>query len=279
MDDCRLILGDCLEVLPTLEAGSIDLVCADPPYGTTACKWDTVIPLEPLWRELRRVLKPRRAVVLNACQPFTTTLIGSNRKWFKYAWVWLKSQPGDPMNAKNRPLRAHEDVCVFSEGTTANRSPRRMKYNPQELRPCRKQKGNWYRLAGDDSFKPRRPSHEPTYLSEFTNYPTTVLYFPQDRKAEGRVHPTQKPVALLEYLVRTYSDEGDTVLDFCMGSGTTGVACLRAGRKFVGIEKDADYFALARRRLAAFQGGPAHPDAREVEAEEYGPLFAGGRPA
>ena len=248
----RVIHGDCLDVLPTLEAGSVDAVICDPPYGISDCKWDSVIPLGPLWRELARILKPLGAVVLMGSQPFTTTLIASNRDWFKYCWVWLKSQPGDPMNAKNRPMKAHEDVCVFSAGTTANRSRRRMTYNPQEVAPppdrvCKAS----YRRGGDDAFKPPRPSHPAYRRLNGTNYPRSVLYFPQQRKAEGRMHPTQKPVALMAYLVRTYTRPGDTVLDFCAGSGTTGVACLREGREAVLIEKEAAYVEIICRRLEA----------------------------
>jgi site-specific DNA-methyltransferase (adenine-specific) len=185
--------------------------------------------------------------VLTATQPFTTKLIASNQEQFKYCWVWMKSQPGDPMNAKNRPMRNHEDVCVFSDGTTANCSRRRMTYNPQGVA---EPPNSIWKSSGrhDDNFK-SRPSH-PAYRGiDGTDYPRTVIYFPQRRGAEGRVHPTQKPVALMEYLIRTYTNEGEAVLDFCMGSGTTLVAATRLGRASIGIELNPEYCELARRRL------------------------------
>lgn len=244
-DDFRLIRGDCLEVMPTLEVGSMDLILADLPYGTTACKWDTVIPLDPLWACYRRLLKPRGAVVLTASQPFTSILVMSNRDWFKYCWVWEKSVSGDCMNAKNKPLKKHEDIIVFSSGTTANGSENRMTYNPQGLTPSmRKRSGTDYGATGG-SFKVPRPSHAP-YIQETSGFPVSVVYFPHDTE---KSHPTQKPVALVEYLIKTYSNEGDLVLDNTMGSGTTGVACHNTWRQFIGIEKDPKIFATAERRI------------------------------
>jgi site-specific DNA-methyltransferase (adenine-specific) len=244
-----LIQGDCLEVLPWLEAESIDAVIADPPYGTTACSWDSVIPLEAMWKELRRVLKPQGAVVFTASQPFTTTLIGSNREWYKYNWVWEKSRPSGHINAKNRPLKKHEDVCVFSSGTTANRSPRLMVYNPQGLvySPYRFKRNATFSCKGNH-YIGSRPSHKTEYDVEWKNYPGSIIKFSNPNNE--LTHPTQKPVALMEYLVRTYSNEGDTVLDFCMGSGTTGVAAIRADRNFVGVEVDPGYCAIAKERIA-----------------------------
>lgn len=247
----EVLHGDCIEVMRGMADASVDAIICDLPYGTTGCKWDDVVPLAPLWEEYARVAKQNAPIVLTSVQPFTTDLINSKREWFKYAWVWVKSQPGDCTNAKNKPMRKHEDVLVFSEGTTANRSQRRMPYFPQGLKPSGRA-----RTTGDNnpgrnggSFKPFRPSHKP-YTQEWTNYPNTVLQFDNER---GCVHPTQKPVALMEYLVRSYTEEGATVLDNTCGSGTTGVACVRARRSFVGIERDVSYVETARRRIADAQ--------------------------
>jgi site-specific DNA-methyltransferase (adenine-specific) len=208
-----------------------------------------VIPFEPLWREYKRLIKPRGAIVLFGSQPFTSLLVTSNLAWFKYQWVWEKSIAGDCMNAKNKPMPKHEDMCVFSPGTTANRSLLRMAYYPQDLQPCnRKRTGRDYGATGG-SFKVPRPSHGP-YTQRAEGYPTSIVYFAKDTET---LHPTQKPVALLEYLIRTYTNEGGTVLDNTMGSGTTGVACVQTGRSFVGIEKDAGYFDIAKRRIETAQ--------------------------
>lgn len=251
MGDWALHEGDALDILPTLAAGTVDLVLADPPYGTTACKWDSVIPLDAMWRELRRVAKPNAAIVLFAAQPFTSALVMSNPTWFKYQWVWKKTRPFDFFNCRNKPLRLHEDICVFSKGTVANRSPRRMSYNPQGLvrvdRPWKRPRT--YGSAHNYD----RPSNKLDRVIEFTGYPTTVLEFANSN--EGSLHPAQKPVDLLSYLIRTYSNPGDVVLDFCAGSFSTGVACVQEGRNFIGIEKDAAYFEVGKRRMAGAQPG------------------------
>ena len=244
--DYRLIHGDCLEVLPTLEAGSVDAVITDPPYGTTACKWDSVIPFDPMWAGIKHVIKRNAAAVLFGSQPFTSALVMSNPKWFKYQWVWIKSRPFDIFNCKNKPLKKHEDVCVFSEASVANRAKAMMPYYPQGLVKANK---TWKRPSFyKTEHRTHRPSNKLERVLEFTNYPTTVLEFANPN--QGGEHSTQKPVALLEYLIRTYTNEGETVLDFTMGSGSTGVACLNTGRRFIGIEKDAAYFAIAEQRLA-----------------------------
>lgn len=237
--------GDCIEVLPTLPAQSVDAVIADPPYGTTACKWDSVIPLAPMWAELKRVIKPRGAVVLFAAQPFTSALVMSNAEWFKYGWVWEKKTPVDVFNCKNKPMRKHEDLMVFSCGTVANKSPNLMAYYPQGLQKTKILKTN--NSVGGEVYgaRPSR-SNKTQYWQEQTNYPHSILRFDE---ATDNLHPTQKPVDLLAYLIRTYTNEGETVLDFTMGSGTTGVAAIREGRKFVGIELDAGYFDIAKRRI------------------------------
>lgn len=244
----ELIEGDCLEIMRELPDASIDMVLADLPYGTTACAWDAVIPFEPLWAAYWRVLKPNAAIVLTATQPFTTTLIASQIDAFKYTWVWEKSRPSGFAQAKNMPLKSHEDVCVFSRGVTghASQSTKRMPYNPQGLVYAPSIVANTKVRGANESAFGNRPSHKESYVKEFTNYPRSVLEFASETGAE---HPTQKPAPLFEYLIRTYTNEGDTVLDNTMGSGTTGVACANTGRNFIGIEKDAGYFDIACKRL------------------------------
>lgn len=239
----NLMHGDCLEQMKLIADGSVDMVLCDLPYGTTACAWDAVIPFADLWTEYRRITKPLAPVVLTACQPFSTALIASNMQEFKYQWVWEKTRAGGVFNAKNMPLKMHEDVLIFSRGTTANRSPNRMPYFPQGLTRVDKVVKNSQR-SGEDTIG-NRPSRTGEYKQEFTGYPGTVLRFKNDT---GH-HPTQKPVALMEYLIRTYTNEGDTVLDNTMGSGTTGVACMNTGRNFIGIERDPDYFVIACERI------------------------------
>lgn len=245
-----LLQGDCLELLSHVEDEFVDLILADLPYGTTDLAWDSVIPLDRLWEHYRRIIKPKGAVVLFAAQPFTTDLIASNRAMFKYCWVWSKSRSTDFVNAKNRPMRKHEDICVFSKGTTANpgaREDRRMVYRPQGLtfHAPRVMKGG-VRKFRENCVVGTRPSHKDEYVTTQANYPTTILEFAGEAKP---VHPTQKPVPLLEYLIRTYTDEGGLVLDNTMGSGSTGVAALNAGRNFIGIEMDPGYFEIAQRRI------------------------------
>ena len=237
--------GNCLEVMPTLEAGSIDMVLTDPPYGTTACKWDSVIPLDALWAEYKRVCKPNAAIVLTACQPFTSALVMSNPKWFKHEWVWKKNKSTGFLNAKKMPLRNHESVLVFCGGC--------LTYNPQ-MTYGHKPVNSFTKHTsdGDTMGKTKRGI---TGGGSTSRYPVTVQEFNvvnQDGTSpEGKYHPTQKPIALMEYLIRTYSNEGQTVLDNAMGSGTTGVACMKTGRRFIGIEKDADFFRVASERISS----------------------------
>lgn len=258
----EIILGDCLEVMPTLPAQSVDAIITDLPYGTTACSWDTVIPFEPMWREVKRVLKPRGVFVTTASQPFTTALISSNMDWFKYCWVWEKTVAANFMNAKNKPLAIHEDVLVFSEGTVANGSPYRMTYNPQGLR---RTNIPWKRPAkyrSEHNFV--RESHKLERVIEFSGYPGTIIRFANGNNDND--HPTQKPVALYEYLILTYTNPGETVMDFCCGSGTTGVASILTGRNFIGVEKREDYYQIAQRRMREAQMQPNLFDANAAEA-------------
>lgn len=241
-DNVKLLQGDCLELMQGLPDGSVDLVLCDLPYGTTACAWDSVIPFDALWKQYRRVAKRDAAIVLNAGQPFTTALIHSNMRHFKYCWIWKKPQGVDPFMAKHRPMNNVEDVVVFSYGKPL--------YLPQ------KSDGKPYKVIRDKS--PRVNEVTGALMTESVTenagdrLPTRVLEFKQQRG----LHPTQKPVALMEYLIRTYTNEGDTVLDNCMGSGTTGVACVNTGRRFIGMEMDAGYFATAQGRIAAAANPP-----------------------
>ena len=228
----KLIHGDCIEKMKDIPDGSIDAIITDPPYGTTACKWDSIIPLEPMWEQLKRVIKPNGAIVMTAMQPFTSVLVCSNLKMFKYQWVWQKEAGTGLLNAKKQPLRDHEDVCVFYS--------KQPTYNPQytEGKPYVAKKG------GETSNY--NPSGNVTTVSDGKRYPKTVQKFNRDR---NKIHPTQKPVALMEYLIKTYTNEGETVLDFTMGSGSTGVACVSTGRDFIGIELDEGYFKIAQTRI------------------------------
>jgi len=236
----RLILGDCLKSMAEIEPGAVDMVLCDPPYGTTACAWDTVIPFEPMWAHLKRITKPNGAIVLMASQPFTSALVMSNVKMFKYCWVWDKSKASNFLLAKKQPLKAHEDVLVFGVSTPH--------YYPQKTigKPF---KGEGRSKKGSQTVLVNTVSN-PTFRNDNRGdrYPRTVQYF-VTAESEGCLHPTQKPVALMEYMIRTYTKPGETVLDFTMGSGTTGVACQRLGRRFIGIEIDPGYWEMACKRI------------------------------
>lgn len=231
----QLHLGDCFDVLPTLAAGSIDFICADVPYGTTECKWDSVLDLEYMWRELYRAAKPNAAIVIFSAQPFTSVLVASNLKHWRSEWIWEKGNATGFLNAKKQPLRAHENIEVFYR--------RQPTYNPQ------------FTHGHDRKTSKRKSVNSECYGKAYTlteydstsRYPRDVQFFSSD-KQKGNYHPTQKPVALLRYLIETYSNPGETVLDFTMGSGTAGVACKESGRRFVGIEKDPAIYQVACER-------------------------------
>ena len=230
-----LHLGDCLNILPTLPDDSIDMVMVDLPYGTTACKWDSIIPLDFLWEQYNRICKKNAAMLFTSAQPFTTTLASSNINNFRYEWIWEKPQGTNPMNAKVMPLKSHENILVFYRSKPT--------YNPQM----------WYStpysgFSSDTSkigevYGNQQSKHRDN--PEGSRYPKTVLKF----KQEKGLHPTQKPVGLMEYLIKTYTNEGDTVLDNTMGSGTTGVACVNCNRSFVGIEMDKKYYQISKERV------------------------------
>ena len=242
-----LYRGDCLEVMDELIAKGVvvDSIITDPPYGTTACKWDSVIPFPEMWERLNKLIKPNGAIVLFGSEPFSSALRMSNIKNYKYDWVWEKSKGAGFLNAKNAPLKYHENILVFSLGKTANNNKNRMEYNPQGL--VNEKRLRTYSEKDSNTVIGTRPSRKKTnYIQEKKGYPKTILKFNSLLK---QIHPTQKPVALMEYLIKTYTNEGETVLDFTMGSGTTGVAAKNLGRKFIGIELDEKYFNIAKERI------------------------------
>jgi len=243
----QLINGDCLEEMKNIPDGSIDMVLADPPYGTTKCKWDSVLDLPLMWEQLKRVIKPNGAIIMTASQPFTTALIASNIKMFKYCWYWNKNRPTGFANAKRQPLRKVEEVVVFYTSPPT--------YSPQGLvrinKTCKNSntcggdtvRGNTEESKGNGSLR----TGGKEYVQEFTGYPNQVLDIKGN--SDRKIHPTQKPVELMEYMVKTYTNEGDKVLDFCAGSFTTGEACINLNREFIGIEKDKTYFDIGTERL------------------------------
>jgi len=243
----QIICGDCLEVMPLLPDKSIDMILCDLPYGTTACKWDTIIPFEPLWKQYERVIKDNGAIVLFGTEPFSSYLRTSNINLYKYDWKWRKNKVGNVFNCKNSPLKIYEDIIVFSKGSIANGAKLMMQYYPQGLIECNANRSN--KRTSLDTTIGHRPSRQNDYNQKFTNYPLNILEF----NSETGFHPTQKPVALFEYLIRTYTNEGEIVLDNCIGSGTTAIAALNTGRFFIGIEKEPKYVEIARQRLEQAQ--------------------------
>lgn len=275
--NCKLYHGDCLEQMNNIADNSVDLILADLPYGTTdrngkkgsrIFKWDSVIPLDMLWEQYKRVLKRNGAVVLTADQPFTSQLVMSNLDWFKYEWIWKKSRTTGFFTANYRPMKSTEDILVFSEGGAAAASAKsgrgNMTYNPQGLIEKRVKKKNSRKrlgkLLGNEEFVGKNNKMlgdiyddegnliqaAKEYEQKWTNYPTEMLEFAIET---GTIHPTQKPVPLMEYLVKTYSNEGGVVLDNVMGSGTTGIAALNCGRNFIGIEREQNFFELSVDRI------------------------------
>lgn len=243
-----LMHGDCLDLMQLIPNESVDLILCDLPYGTTACAWDSVIPFEDLWAAYSRIIKPCAVIALTASQPFTSALTMSNTDWFRYSWTWVKNSAGGFAQAKNKPMPKHEDVLIFSSGKTGHvmQCKNRMNYFPQGLTPCGKTMRNTHGEKARESAFGKRANARESYVQEFTGYPDSVLQFAVQRDG---AHPTQKPVALMEYLIKTYTLAGAAVLDNCMGSGTTGVAARRTGRKFIGIEQDEKYFSIAEQRI------------------------------
>tara|TARA_B100000902_G_scaffold33831_1_gene40611 strand:- start:1727 stop:2461 length:735 start_codon:yes stop_codon:yes gene_type:complete len=233
----NLIKGNCLEELPKLKDKSVDMILVDLPYGTTQCKWDEVIPLDMLWEQYKRIAKDNAAMVFTANQPFTSVLVNSNIKQFKYCWIWEKSKATGYLNAKKMPMRAHEDICVFYKKPPT--------YNPQMWQSTPYNKGKAHRPTEVYGKQTETLVKNDSGL----RYPRTVQYF-KTAESEGKSqHPTQKPVALMKYLIETYSNKGDIILDNTMGSGTTGMAAMMTGRKFIGMETDEEYFSIAEKRI------------------------------
>ena len=243
-----LLKGDCLELMKSIPDGSIDAIITDPPYGTTACKWDSVIPFEPMWEQLNRIIKPNGAIVLFGSEPFTTKLRMSNLDNWKYDFIWHKNQPSGQMNAKKMPMKAYETISVFYK--------KQPTYNPQMIERTEKE----LKRLSHKSFK--GTSKNTVYgdinrkslnrYEHLLKYPTNVsndIKCVFNRSGEKVNHPTQKPIALMEYLIKTYTNENETVLDFTMGSGSTGVACVNTNRNFIGIEMDEKYFEIANERI------------------------------
>jgi len=242
MPKIELIQGDCLEKMKDIPDGGVDLILCDLPYGTTACKWDTIIPFEPLWGQYQRIIKDNGVIVLTASQPFTSALVMSNISWFKYSWVWIKNKKTGFLNAKKQPLRQVEDVTVFYR--------KQPTYNPQKTHGHKPV--NSFTKHTSDGQTVGKTKIGISGGGQTDRFPSNVLYVPvvnNDNSNGDKFHPTQKPVALFEYLIKTYTNEGDTVLDNCMGSGTTGIACKNLNRNFVGIELDPEYFKIAEKRI------------------------------
>ncbi len=260
--------GDCLEVMRDIPDKSIDMILCDLPYGTTACKWDEIIPFEPLWEQYERIIKDNGAIVLFGSQPFTSNLVMSNIKNYRYDWIWHKNSSGSFATAKKMPMKYHENISVFYKKLPT--------YNPQ-FQPYAKSVGERFNdgekvnrkkqfnnstnsLQGGLSFEGTQPID-----TKRGKYPESVQFFKSEHNANGkRLHPTQKPVALMEYLIKTYTNEGETVLDNCMGSGTTGVACVRTNRNFIGIELDETYFNIAKERIEKVKNEPKKQSLLEI---------------
>lgn len=235
--------GNCIELMAAIPSKSVDMILCDLPYGATACEWDKVIPFAPLWEQYDRITKDNAAVVLFAIQPFTTQLINSNLKNYRYNWYWKKGNKTGGQFAKVQPMRCIEDICVFYRHKPTYNPQGLIKLDKPILNVDTKKSSNIYTYRGTVSMR------------QYKNYPCHLLEFAScGFGAEKREHPTQKPVALLEYLIKTYTDEGDTVLDNCMGSGSTGVACVNTGRRFIGMELENKYFEIAERRIRRLEG-------------------------
>ena len=247
----KLYCGDCLDIMPSIPTESIDLILCDLPYGTSVVhKWNKALPIEKLWEEYERIIKPNGVICLFGTQPFTSQLICSNIELFRYLWLWKKESPMGYLNANYKPLTATEDIAVFSKATVGSQSKNPIPYHPPTLQVIDKKKTNkpnnhWRSAMGYTSENNKLNSNK-EYTQKYTNYPTTILEYSREK---DQVHPTQKPVALLEFLIRTYTDPDGIVLDNCMGSGSTGVACRKTSRQFIGIEKEPEYYNLASKRI------------------------------
>jgi len=237
MPKIELIQGDCLEKMKDIPNKSIDMILCDPHYGTTACKWDSVIPFDKMWEQLNRTIKPNGAIVLFGSEPFSSALRMSNIKNYKYDWVWNKRKAGNIFLAKQQPMKIHENILMFNGNKET--------YNPQMVKRDKAKKSKNYGTG--EAMGGTKKREDKTYTYTHKN-PTSIIDI-SNADQKGKVHPTQKPVALMEYLIKTYTNENETVLDFTMGSGTTGVACKNLNRNFIGIELDPEYFKIAEKRI------------------------------
>ena len=244
LDKNLIYHGDCLEVMKDIDDKSVDMILCDLPYGTTVCKWDTVIPFEPLWKQYKRVIKDNGAIVLFGSEPFSSRLRCSNLGWYRYDWIWVKENSTGFINAHCQPLKIFESISVFSKSKAVPSAIDKMQYYPQGLTDYNK---ITKRGSGGDTYNQQTIKKE--NFQRYTNYPTNILYFQRDK---NKLHPTQKPVALFEYLIKTYTNEGELVLDNCIGSGTTAIACLNTNRNFIGIEKELKYVQIANQRIQSW---------------------------
>ena len=237
----QLIKGECIEQMKLIPDGSIDAIITDPPYGTTACKWDSVIPFEPMWEQLNRIIKPNGAIVLFGSEPFSSALRMSNIKNYKYDWIWEKTQATGHLNAKKQPLRSNELISVFYK--------KQCTYNPQKTQGHKPMNSGVRKLSVQNKSEVYgKATKELPFGGNTDRYPRTNIVFKSD-KQKSYLHPTQKPILLMEYLIKTYTNENETVLDFTMGSGSTGVAAVNTNRSFIGIEMDDKYFEIATNRI------------------------------
>ena len=247
----EIYCGDCLDIMPSIPTESVDMILCDLPYGTSVVHiWNKALPIEKLWEEYERIIKPNGLICLFGTQPFTSQLICSNIEMYRYMWLWKKEKPTGFLNANYKPLNAVEEIAVFSKATVGSLSKNPITYHPPTLQVIDKKKTNnpnnhWRSAMGYNS-KNNQLNSDKEYTQRYTNYPTTILEFAREKE---QVHPTQKPTALLEFLIQTYTDENDIVMDNCMGSGSTGVACKNTNRGFIGIEKDPKYYEIACLRM------------------------------
>jgi len=239
-----LVHADCFDVFPYITDASVQLILCDLPYNVTGLKWDSLLDLPKLWEQYERIIKPNGAIVLTAMQPFTTELIISNRKMFKYTWVWNKVKPGNFLTAKLKPMQNHEDIVVFSKANTANCNKNNMLYIPQLEK---REKVRKYKKEADSDIYARKNTTSIEYTTDF-KYPKSILEI-SNANQKNKLHPTQKPLELMKYLIKTYSKEDDVVMDNCMGSNTTGLACKELNRQYIGIEKDKNYYDISVSRV------------------------------
>ena len=249
MKNCNLYLGDCLEVMKDIPNNSIDFICCDPPYGTTSIKWDEVIDFNQMWDSYERIIKPKGIICLFGSQPFSAQLICSKINWFRYELVWNKNKCGSPGLAKYRPMKTHENIIIFSKQSGGTYNPQMEKGNPYS-RTSKNPEG-YVGKKNDHNYglKPRK-----SFTNDGTRYPKSILNISRDFSAQQQVHPTQKPVPLIEWLIRTYSNENEVILDNCMGSGSCGVAAVNLNRKFIGIEMNSEYYQISKGRIENCHG-------------------------